>query len=162
MAVSASVHEHAAEAEVVLCRSVQRHTGTCEEVVATLFAVAIVCLVVRIAGLLALHVSGIGTMAVAEVYIRVNQSAVVVDVEACVGTAASVATCLHRAVIASLAVFLEHNVDDTSRTFSREFSRRIVYDLYTFNALCRQLLQNLCTVIGSQSRCLAVDPYLHA
>ena len=106
--------------------------------------------------------SGVGAVAVAHIQIGVNQSAVVVDVEACVGTAASVATCLHRAVIASLAVFLEYNVDDTSRTFSREFSRRIVNHFYTVDAFSRQLLQNLCAVVRSQSRRLAINPYLNA
>ena len=97
-----------------------------------------------------------------DVQIGVDDGRVVVDVETRVGAAHRVGARLQRTVISRLEVFLEHDVDDARRALSRELRRRIVNHLHMVDALRRQLLQNLRTVVGGQSTRLAVDPHLHA
>ena len=159
----AALHHHARQREVVLLRDVEGDACTTEEVVAhvgalRLIPLVLVCLQIF---LFALGASFIFAMAETNVQISVDDGRVVVDVETCVGTALRVGTCLQRTVVARLEVFLQHDVDNSSRTFSREFRRRIVNHLYALDALRRQLLQNLRPVISSQSTRLSVDPHLH-
>ena len=113
-----ALHKHSAQAQVVLLRGVQRQSGACEEVVAPAVVVRLVALVVGVGGLRALGVACALAVAVAYVGICVQETAVVVDVETAVGAALSVGTCLKRTVVARLAVFLQHDVDDAGRAFS--------------------------------------------
>ena len=157
-------HEHAREREVILLGGVKGYAGTAEEVVAAVGVHASVPLILICLGeqLFALAASLAFAVSKANVGIGIDERRIVVDVETGVRTAARVRAHLHRAIITWLQVFLEHNVDDAGRAFSREFGRRIVDDLYAFDALSGQLLQNLGTVVGSESARLAVDPHLDA
>ena len=156
-------HQHSAQREVIVFGGMQRHTGTREQIVAHTVVALIVILI--FAGLqillFTLATARIGTMTEAHVQIGIEQRTVVIDIKASVATATGVGTHLHRTVITRLTVFLQHDVDDTGRTFSGIFCRRIVYHLYMIYALGRHLLQYLSTVVGGQSARFTVYPHLH-
>ena len=156
-----AIHKHSAERQLVLLRGVERHAGTCEEIVAPVVVVGTIVLIIGGRSLMALGTSRIGAVAIADVGISVDERTAVVDVKAGVGTASGVAASLQRTIIARLTVFLEHDVDDAHRSFSGELCRRIVNDLNAVDTLRGELLQNLRTVVGGQTRSLAVYPYLH-
>ena len=139
----------------------ERHAGTCEEIVAPAVVVGTIVLIVCGRSLMALGTSRIGAVAIADVGISVDERTAVVDVEAGVGSASGVAASLQRTIIARLTVLLEHDVDDAHRSFSGELRRRIVNHLDAVDALRGELLQNLRTVVCCQTRSLAVYPYLH-
>ena len=164
VAIASAEHHHAAQRQVVLARGVPREAESAEEVVAQVVALGAVVLIgiIQRIGLLAHCAALAAVVAIAHVGISVELRTVEVEVEACVGTSARVGTGLHRAVVACLAVFLQHDVDYSSRAFSRKLGRRIVYHLNAVDALGRQLLQYLRPVVGGQSAGLAVDPHLHA
>ena len=121
-AVAATLHHHPREREVVLLRGMQGDACAAEEVVAAVRGLATIPLeLLRLREqLLAFAVALVLTMAVADVGIAVPARRVVVDVEAGVGSATGVGTCLHGTIIAGLQVLLQHDVDDTRRAFGRE------------------------------------------
>ena len=162
--LSAAEHHHSVERDVVLVCGVPRDAGACEQVVAHVLARTPVTLVLARVGehLVALRASVVGAVTVADVGVCVEFGAVIVYIEARVCSSARASARLQRAVIARLAVLLEHNVYYTSRSLSRELRRRIVYHLYLLYALSRKLLQNLRPGVRRQAARLAVYPHLHA
>ena len=164
MSAGSASHHHTRQRKIVFFRGVERHSGTSEQAISLVGTLALVPLIlVRLEEkLLALTATLALAMAIADVGVAVPFRRIIVDVETRVGTASRVGTDLHTAVIAWFQVFLHHNVDDAGRAFRREFRRRIVDDLDALDALGRQLLQNLGTVVSGQTARLAVDPNFDA
>ena len=150
VALSATQHRHAAKGEVVFLRGVPGDTSPCEEVVAHI-VVGLPVLLILIGFQVFLSAVGTAPVVVAvsetDVEIGIDGTTVVVDVETGVGSTPCIGTGLHRAVIARLAFFLEHDVDDAGTALGREFGRGVVDDLDAVDAL------------GGQ---LSVDPHLNA
>ena len=164
VAAASTVHRHSRQRQVVFLRSMPSQSGTREDAVAHIrVAGAVVLVGVRVQERLVAHGAALAVaVAIAHVDEGIPLAAVVVEVETCLSALARVGASLHRTIVASLAVFLQHDVDDACRPFSRKLGRRVVDDLDALDALCRQLLQYLRTVVAGQSARLAVDPHLHA
>ena len=101
-------------------------------------------------------------MTVAHIGVCVDERTVVVYINRCTGASTRISASLDATIIASLKVPFQYNIDDASRAFCRKLRRGVVYYLNAFDAFGRQLLQNVGTVVGSQSRRLAVNPHLYA
>ena len=164
MSAGSASHHHTRQRKIVLFRGVERHSGTSEQTVTLVGTLALVPLI--LVGfqekLLALTAALALAMAIADVGVAVPFRRVIVDVETRVAAASRVDSGLHTAVIARFQVFFHHDVDDAGRAFRREFRRRIVDDFDALDALGRQLLQDLRTVVGGQAARLAVDPNFDA
>ena len=65
------------------------------------------------------------------------------------------------AVIARLAVFFHHQIDDTGSAFGRVFGTRVGDEFNLFDTLGRHLAQDVGTVVAVQTRRLSVDPNLN-
>ena len=145
--------KHTAERDVVFLCGVQCYACTCEKVVALSVVVGFVSLVSVCVDvvLLAPRAAFSLAMMIAYIGVSVDERAVVVNVERCVGSAACVGTCLNAAIIARLAVFLQYDIDDTCRPFSRELRRRVVYYLNAVDTFGRQLLQHGGAVVACKS-----------
>ena len=164
-AVAAAYHAHSAQREVVLLCCMPCHAGTHEDVVALVAVLRVIVLVfvgLQIVLLAPSSALMIAAMTVSHVSVSIELRTRIVDVSAGIGTAVGVSSHLQRAVISRLAVFLQHDINNAGTSLGREFCRRIVYHLYSLDALGRQLLQYLGTVVGGQSAYLSVYPHLHA
>ena len=127
----------------------ERESCTGEEVVA-MASTLIIIVLITIVGQKCLATTSPTphlAMTIADVDIRIEQRRVVIDIVRGVDAATGVGTNLRRTIVARTTFFLEHDIDDTSRTFGRELSRRIVYHLDTLNALSRHLLEYFATII---------------
>ena len=162
--VMPSLHHHTAERQVILLGGVPGQSGAREKVVSPVVRLAVIVLVcVRMRISLSAQCPTLaGTVAVAHVHVCVESRTVIIYIEARVRSSHSVGRSLYRTVIACLAVFLQHDIDNAGRAFCREFGRRVVYHLNAVDALGRQLLQNLGAVVGCQTARLTVYPHLNA
>ena len=162
------MHGHARDRQVVVAGEVEGESGTGKESAAVVVVLAVAQLIVaqRSVGILVVLLAQVAAaapaLAVAHVGKGIDYFRGVVDVAAHVPSYVIVDAGLHRSVVASLAVALQHDVDDAGCAFGRELGRGVVYHLNALNALGRYLLQDFATVVGGQSAGLAVDPYLHA
>ncbi|CDA95572.1 unknown [Prevotella sp. CAG:1320] len=157
-------HHHSAQAKVILFCGMPSKTRAGKDIIAHAVVVSGITLIfigVEIV-LLALGASACRTMAVAYVKISIYQTTVIIDIETTVRSSTGITASLQRAIITSLPVFLENNIDDAHATLSGKLCRRIVYHLYTLDAFCGQLLQYLRSVIAGESTGLAINPHLHA
>ena len=149
IAVVSTPHQHSVERNIIFLRRMERESCTGEEVVA-MASTLIIIVLITIVGQKSLATTSPTphlAMTIADVDVRIEQRRVVIDIVRGVDAATRVGTNLRRTIVARTTFFLEHDIDDASRTFGRKLSRRIVYHLDTLNALSRHLLEYLATII---------------
>ena len=123
-ALASTKHRHAPDGEVVVRRGMPGHTTPREEVVALVVlraAIGLVLVGVEVFLVTVAPAPVVLAVAVTDVEIGIEERTVVIDVETGVGTAPRVATRLNGAIVARLALLLEHDVDDAGTALGREF-----------------------------------------
>ncbi len=91
----------------------------------------------------------------------IDLTAVEIDIDTCIAAATGVAAYFGTSVISRLTVLLEYDIDDARSAFRTVFRRRVGDDLDFVDGLCRNLFENLRTIVGGKSGFLAIYPYCH-
>ena len=83
----------------------------------------------------------------------------IVDIHRSVSSALGIGPELGTSEIATPAVFLQYDVDDSGRALRAVFRRWVGDYLYSLNRFSRNLFENLRPVVGGKTRLLAVNPH---
>ncbi len=153
-------HSEARHRELVAVGEVVGGAQTQEEIVAVVACGAVGVCEVAVVICAAHHVAPLVVAhAEAEACEGVPFRVIVIYVESGIAAPECVGGEFGAAEITAAPVFLEDDVDDAGSPFRTVFCRGVGDYLDAFDAFPGNLLENLGTVVGCESRFLAVDPY---